>query len=94
MEQRLLHKLQPLILTLFLELQCSRLHSGFPLYGCFFELLKLTLDLPVIGEKTVVSNMLEWSLQVCLINYMFDEKFQIRPQFLSDVDGTCVVVRL
>jgi autophagy-related protein 9 len=50
-------------------------------------LLRLTIDLPLVGEKTVVSNMLEWSLQVCLIDYMFDEKFQIRPQFLNGVDG-------
>ncbi|KAG0043627.1 autophagy protein atg9 [Gryganskiella cystojenkinii] len=48
------------------------------------ELLDLTIPLPMVRNRTILTRILEWSLGFCILGYVFDERGQVRKRFLKD----------
>lgn len=47
----------------------------------------LDLTVPVIGLRTrrpVLTKTLEWNLNFCLLGFLFDQRGQVRRQFVTD----------
>ncbi len=56
------------------------------------EILDFTLPLPFIGQRQFYSKSLEWAIDFCLTNFIFDEQGSIRP-FCLDVRNRKVLVQ-
>lgn len=48
------------------------------------DVLDLTLPLPFIGKRQLFSRTLEWNINQCVLDYVFNEHGQVRPLFLKD----------
>lgn len=48
------------------------------------DILDLTLPLPFIGRRQLFSRTLEWNINQCVMDYVFNEHGQVRPLFLKD----------
>lgn len=48
------------------------------------DILDLTLPLPFIGKRQLFSRTLEWNINQCIMDYVFNEQGQVRPIFLKD----------
>ena len=49
------------------------------------DILDLTLPLPFLKNRQFFSKTLEWNLNLCILDFVFDEQGQVRPLFLKDV---------
>lgn len=47
------------------------------------DTLNLTLDIPFIGEKQVFSKTIQWTLQFCILDFLFDDQGQLRDLVLK-----------
>ncbi|KAK5115200.1 hypothetical protein LTR85_009958 [Meristemomyces frigidus] len=56
------------------------------------DILDFTLPLPFVGSRQFYSKSLEWCINFCLTNFIFDEQGSIRP-FCLDVKNRNVLVR-
>ncbi|KAK3105455.1 autophagy protein atg9, partial [Teratosphaeriaceae sp. CCFEE 6253] len=56
------------------------------------EILDFTLPLPFVGHRQFYSKSLEWGIDFCLTNFIFDEQGSIRP-FCLDVRNRKVLVQ-
>ncbi len=48
------------------------------------DILELTLPLPFIGKRQLFSRTLEWNINQCVLDYVFNEHGQVRPLFLKE----------
>lgn len=48
------------------------------------EILDLTLPVPFLRNRQLFSRTLEWNLNLCILDYVFNEQGQVRPLFLKD----------
>ena len=48
------------------------------------DILDLTLPIPFLRNRQLFSKTLEWSLSLCILDYVFNEQGQVRPLFLKD----------
>ncbi len=48
------------------------------------DVLDLTLPLPFIGKRQLFSRTLEWNINQCVMDYVFNDHGQVRPLFLKD----------
>jgi len=48
------------------------------------DILDLTLPIPFLGNRQLFSKTLEWNLNLCILDYVFNEQGQVRPLFLKD----------
>ncbi|KAF9558941.1 autophagy protein atg9 [Mortierella alpina] len=48
------------------------------------ELIDLSVPLPMLRSRTILTRILEWSLSFCILGYVFDERGQVRKRFLKD----------
>ena len=48
------------------------------------EILDVTLPLPWIGKRQLFSRTLEWNINQCVIDYVFNQHGQVRSLFLKD----------
>ena len=48
------------------------------------EILDLTLPLPFFRNRQLFSKTLEWNLSLSILDFVFDERGQVRPLFLKD----------
>lgn len=48
------------------------------------DILELTLPLPLIGKRQLFSRTLEWNINQCVLDYVFNEHGQVRPLFLKE----------
>ncbi|MCJ1445757.1 MAG: autophagy protein atg9 [Stictis urceolatum] len=48
------------------------------------DALDLTLPIPYFRNRPILSRTLEWNLSMCILDYIFDDKGQVRPIFLKD----------
>ncbi|QKX63571.1 uncharacterized protein TRUGW13939_10742 [Talaromyces rugulosus] len=48
------------------------------------EVLDLTLPVPFLRNRQLFSRTLEWNLNMCIMDYVFNEQGQVRPLFLRD----------
>lgn len=55
------------------------------------DILDFTLPLPLVGNRQFYSKSLEWSIDFCLTNFIFDEQGSMRP-FCLDVKHRGVLV--
>ena len=55
------------------------------------DLLDFTLPVPFLGSRHFYSKSLEWAIDFCLTNFIFDEQGSIRP-FCLDVKNRAVLV--
>ncbi|KAJ2023439.1 autophagy protein atg9, partial [Coemansia sp. S610] len=44
----------------------------------------LDISVPGLGKEQVLTKALEWNLSFCLMNYLFDERGQLRRRFLKE----------
>mmetsp|Transcript_15761 Transcript_15761/g.23199 ORF Transcript_15761/g.23199 Transcript_15761/m.23199 type:complete len:924 (-) Transcript_15761:113-2884(-) len=50
----------------------------------FFNRGMIDLRVPFLTQQTCFCKSLEWSIYFCVLNYMFNHKYQIRPAFYLD----------
>lgn len=48
------------------------------------DILDLTLPVPFLRNRQLFSRTLEWNLNLCILDYVFNEQGQVRPIFLKD----------
>ena len=48
------------------------------------EILDLTLPVPFLRNRQLFSKTLEWNLNLCILDYVFNDQGQVRPLFLRD----------
>ncbi|KAH8701861.1 putative autophagy protein Apg9 [Talaromyces proteolyticus] len=48
------------------------------------DILDLTLPVPFLRNRQLFSRTLEWNLNLCILDYVFNEQGQVRPLFLKD----------
>ena len=48
------------------------------------DVLDLTLPIPFLGNRQFFSKTLEWNLDLCIMDYVFNEQGQVRSIFLKD----------
>lgn len=48
------------------------------------ELIDLSVPLPMMKHRTILTRILEWSLSFCILGYVFDDRGQVRKRFLKD----------
>ena len=48
------------------------------------DILDLTLPIPFLRNRQLFSRTLEWNLNLCILDYVFNEQGQVRPLFLKD----------
>lgn len=48
------------------------------------DILDLTLPVPFLRNRQLFSRTLEWNLNLCVLDYVFNEQGQVRPLFLKD----------
>ncbi|KAF9211821.1 autophagy protein atg9 [Podila verticillata] len=48
------------------------------------ELINLSVPLPMMKHRTILTRILEWSLSFCILGYVFDDRGQVRKRFLKD----------
>lgn len=48
------------------------------------DILDLTLPLPFLRNRQLFSRTLEWNLNLCVMDYVFNEQGQVRPIFLRE----------
>lgn len=48
------------------------------------DILDLTLPIPFLSNRQLFSKTLEWNLNLCILDYVFNEQGQVRPLFLKD----------
>lgn len=46
----------------------------------------LTVPIPFVGNKQFFTRSIEWNIGLCLMDYVFDEDGQIRPDFLTSTN--------
>jgi len=50
------------------------------------DILDLTLPIPFLSNRPLFSKTLEWNLSLCILDYIFDERGQVRPGFVKDTN--------
>ncbi len=50
------------------------------------DVLDLTVPLPLLRNKPMLTRSLEWNLNLCILSYVFDEQGQVRQAFVKDVN--------
>lgn len=48
------------------------------------DILDLTLPVPFLRNRQLFSRTLEWNINLCIVDYVFNEQGQVRPLFLKD----------
>ena len=48
------------------------------------DVLDLTLPIPFLRDRQHLSKCLEWNLNLCILDYVFNEQGQVRPLFLKE----------
>ncbi|KAI5296532.1 autophagy protein atg9 [Ascosphaera acerosa] len=48
------------------------------------DILDLTLPLPLLRNRQLFSRTLEWNLNICILDFVFNEQGQVRPIFLKE----------
>ncbi|KAI9368740.1 autophagy protein Apg9-domain-containing protein [Aspergillus egyptiacus] len=48
------------------------------------DILDLTLPIPFLRNKQLFSRILEWNINLCIMDYVFNEQGQVRALFLKD----------
>ncbi|KAI9874275.1 MAG: autophagy protein atg9 [Pleopsidium flavum] len=48
------------------------------------DILDLTLPIPFLRNRQLFSKTLEWNLNLCILDYVFNDQGQVRPLFLKD----------
>ncbi|OAL75324.1 hypothetical protein A7D00_0923 [Trichophyton violaceum] len=48
------------------------------------DILDLTLPVPFLRKRQLFSRTLEWNLNLCVLDYAFNQQGQLRPLFLKD----------
>ncbi|CAG8401796.1 unnamed protein product [Penicillium salamii] len=48
------------------------------------DILDLTLPIPFLGNRQLFSRTMEWNLNLCVMDYVFNEQGQLRTLFLKD----------
>ncbi|KAL4934032.1 autophagy protein ATG9 [Aspergillus undulatus] len=48
------------------------------------DILDLTLPVPFLRNRQLFSRIMEWNINLCIMDYVFNEQGQVRPLFLKD----------
>ncbi|KAI5305697.1 hypothetical protein KEM56_003605 [Ascosphaera pollenicola] len=48
------------------------------------DILDLTLPIPFLKHRQLFSHTLEWNLNICILDFVFNEQGQLRPVFLRE----------
>lgn len=50
------------------------------------DVLDLTLPIPFLSNRPLFSKTLEWNLSLCILDYVFDDRGQVRTSFVKDTN--------
>lgn len=48
------------------------------------DVLDLTIPLPFLNSRPLLTKTLEWNINLCIMKYVFDEQGQLRTAFIKD----------
>ena len=48
------------------------------------DVLDLTIPVPILNTRPLLTKTLEWNINLCIMKYVFDEQGQLRPAFIKD----------
>ncbi|KAK2768682.1 autophagy protein atg9 [Arachnomyces sp. PD_36] len=49
------------------------------------DILDLTLPIPFLRNRQLFSRTLEWNINLCILDFVFNDQGQVRPMFLKDI---------
>ncbi|KAG9285925.1 hypothetical protein G9A89_013350 [Geosiphon pyriformis] len=49
------------------------------------DILKLTIPLPFLNRQQILTKTLEWNLNLCIMDYAFNDEGQVKKKYLKDV---------
>jgi hypothetical protein len=55
------------------------------------EMLNLTIPLPYLNNRQLFTKDIEWNLSFCLLDFVFDQRGQIRKRFLKEKNKQILV---
>ncbi|KAG1448965.1 hypothetical protein G6F46_011064 [Rhizopus delemar] len=58
------------------------------------EMLNLTIPLPYLNNRQLFTKDIEWNLSFCLLDFVFDQRGQIRKRFLKEKNKQILVAGL
>lgn len=48
------------------------------------DILDLTIPLPLLKSRPILTRILEWNINLCVMKYVFDDQGQVRTVFIKD----------
>jgi len=48
------------------------------------DVLDLTIPVPILNTRPLLTRTLEWNLNLWIMKYVFDDQGQVRPAFIKD----------
>ena len=48
------------------------------------DVLDLTVPVPILNARPLLTKILEWNLNLCIMKYVFDDQGQVRSAFIKD----------
>jgi autophagy-related protein 9 len=48
------------------------------------DVLDLTVPIPILNTRPLLTRTLEWNLNLCIMKYVFDDQGQVRAVFIKD----------
>jgi len=48
------------------------------------DILNLTIPIPFMCNRPLLTRTLEWNINLCIMKYVFDEQGQLRTAFIKD----------
>jgi autophagy-related protein 9 len=49
------------------------------------DVLNLTVPVPILNTRPLLTRTLEWNLNLCIMKYVFDDQGQVRAAFIKDI---------
>jgi len=48
------------------------------------DVLDLTVPVPILNTRPLLTKILEWNINLCIMKYVFDDQGQLRSAFITD----------
>jgi len=48
------------------------------------DVLDLTVPVPILNTRLLLTKILEWNINLCIMKYVFDDQGQVRSAFIKD----------
>lgn len=55
------------------------------------DVLNLTVPVPILNTRPLLTKILEWNINLCIMKYVFDDQGQLRSAFITDAHKRLLV---